>query len=107
MLCCSSTDVDSRIGDCASNIPFRGNTSSHVKRDEVIDSVAIYDYCCSTTTSTAAVIIRYRNGKLHVCMVRISSLQVEVLICPAALRPMSTAELVIAHSIDRFSGNTS
>ena len=64
-------------------------------------------YCCSTMGSTAAVIIGYRNGKLHVCVVWISSLQLQVFICPAALRPMSTAELVIAQAMDHFDGNTS
>ena len=58
--------------------------------------------------STAAVnIFGYRNGKLHVYVVSISSLQIEVFICLAALRPMSTSELVIAQAIDHFDGNTS
>ena len=53
---------------------------------------------------TAAVAIGYRNGELHVCVVLISSLKVEVFVCPAALRPMSTAELVIAQAVDHFDG---
>ena len=57
--------------------------------------------------STATVIIECRNGKLHVCVVLISSLQLEVFICSTALRPMSTAELVIAQAIGHFDGNTS
>ena len=69
MPCCSSTDVDSRIIAQAIH-HFDGNTSSHVKREEVIDSAAIKGYCYSTMRSTAAVIIfGYRNGKLHVCVV--------------------------------------
>ena len=49
---------------------FDGNNSSHVKREEVIDSAATEGYCCSTMRSTAAVIIiGNRNGKLHVCVV--------------------------------------
>ena len=40
MPCCSSTDVDSRIIAQAIH-HFDGNTSSHVKREEVIDSAAI------------------------------------------------------------------
>ena len=57
--------------------------------------------------STAAVIIGYRNGKFHACVVSISSLQIEVFICPAALRLMSTAELVIAQAVGYLDGNTS
>ena len=41
-----------------------------------------------------------------VCTV-ISEVQIEVFICPAALRLMSTVELVIAQAINHFNGNTS
>ena len=45
---------------------FDGNASSHVKREEVIDSAATQGYYGSTMRSTAAVIIvGYRNGKLQ------------------------------------------
>ena len=57
---------------------------------------------------TAAVnIFGYRNGKLHVCVVGISSLQIEVFVCPADLRPMPTVGLEIAQAIDHFDDNPS
>ena len=57
--------------------------------------------------STAAVILsRYCNGTLHVCVVWTSSLQIEMFLRPAALRPVSTTEMVIAQVIDHFDGNT-
>ena len=34
--CCSSIGIDSRIGDCARNNHFNGNTSSRVTREEVL-----------------------------------------------------------------------
>ena len=55
----------------------------------------------------AVIIIGYSNGELHICVVGISSLQLQVFICPAALRPMSTVELVIAQAIDQYDGNPS
>ena len=60
----------------------------------------------SVMRATAAVTIGNRTGELHVCVVWISGGQIEVFICPAALRVMSTAELVIAQVIDHFNGNT-
>ena len=59
-------------------------------------------------STSAAIIFGHCNGKLNVCVVWISSLQVRVFICPAALRlMMSTAELVITQALDHFEGNTS
>ena len=57
--------------------------------------------------ATAAVTIGNRTGELHVFVVWISGVQIEVFICPAALRVMSTAELVIAQAVGHFDGNTS
>ena len=61
----------------------------------------------SAMRATAAVTIGNRTGELHMCVVWISGVQIEVFICPAALRVMSTAELVITQAIDHFNGNTS
>ena len=87
---------------------FDGNTSSHVEREEVLIQrryrLLLLDH---EVDSCGKLFFGYRDGKLHVCVVLISSLQVEVFICPAALRLMSTAELVIAQAIDHFDGNTS
>ena len=60
-----------------------------------------------STAAVKLILFGYRSGKCHVCVVRISSLQVEVFICPIALRLMSTVELVIAQAIDHFNDNTS
>ena len=57
--------------------------------------------------ATAAVTIGNRTGELHVFVVWISGVQIEVFICPAALRVISTAELVIAQAVGHFNGNTS
>ena len=50
----------------------------------------------SAMRATAAVTIGNRTGELRVFVVWISGAQIEVFICSAALRVMSTAELVIA-----------
>ena len=58
-----------------------------------------------STAAEITVSFGYRSGKLHICGVWISSLQ-RCFISPAALRLVSTAELVIAHAINHFNGNT-
>ena len=58
-------------------------------------------------STATAINFKCRNGKLHVFVVSISSLQGDMFIYPAALRLMSTAELVIVQAIYHFNGNTS
>ena len=67
---CSSSNVDSRTGDCASNRPFQRQYFITCKREEVLIQRLYIGYCCSTPRSTAAAInLGCRNGKLHVCVV--------------------------------------
>ena len=68
--CCSSSNVDSRTGDCASSRPFQRQYFITCKREEVLIQRLYIGYCCSTPRSTAAAInLGCRNGKLHVCAV--------------------------------------
>ena len=68
--CCSSSNVDSRTGDCASSRPFQRQYFITCKREEVLIQRLYIGYCCSTPRSTAAAInLGCRNGKLHVCVV--------------------------------------
>ena len=68
--CCSSSNVDSRTGDCASSRPFQRQYFITCKREEVLIQRLYIGYCCSTPGSTAAAInLGCRNGKLHVCVV--------------------------------------
>ena len=68
--CCSSSNVDSQTGDCASSRPFQRQYFITCKREEILIQRLYIGYCCSTPRSTAASInLGCRNGKLHVCVV--------------------------------------
>ena len=87
---------------------FNGNTSSHLKREEVLIQrqyrLLLLDHEIDSRGNNDNFRIPQRQNS-RLCSLNQQS--TKVVICPAALRLMSTAELVIAQAIDHFNGNTS
>ena len=86
---------------------FDGDTSSHVKREEVLIQrlcrLLLLDHEVDSCGDHFQI---PQRQTARLCRLNQWS-TVEVFICPAALRPMSTTELVIVQAIDHFDGNTS